>query len=504
MAVYYRYKKLQKCIKYPNGTIIPVVPNEFKRGDLISMDSYPTLQDCECEPQYRWLQVDIDENVPPTYICIDGNIYYKEVYQVSEDCQKTWNNVQPEQYRQGDFYKKVDNCYDLPCANWSIYSPIYADNSDYSGWIIYYGELSTDWNCLSYAERPPSQIDNQRFDIDVTNIWTNIEMNQSSINIQFRLDDAFSTKSNGIIVAPCLGETVKQVMIQAPNWGYDLLIDISSISNHRFESLNNFIAFFDGDETVENNWSMSLDFQQLKNLENVKSMAYMCNTTRFKTIDLSNWNTTNNETLYFLFRDNKILENVNLSNLNTSNVNNMEGMFYGCRKLETIDISTLDFTKVENIRQMFRFCESLKNIIGLDKLCTEVKLTNNLFAMFADCSNLESISLEGIDLLNVPNPSSRANMANLFENCEKLKYIKLNNIKNAQNGTFDLSTFNNCTSLETIDFSNSAFDGVDNRLFLTNKNLKQINLSGCTSTFIDDIEAAISYAGLTKQVYIIK
>lgn len=100
MAVFYRYKKLQKCIKYPNGTIIPVVPNEFKRGELISQESFETLDDCQFDYQYRWNKIEVTED-SDSYICEGYSQYYKEVYQQSTDGEH-WTDVVPRQERKGE------------------------------------------------------------------------------------------------------------------------------------------------------------------------------------------------------------------------------------------------------------------------------------------------------------------------------------------------------------------------------------------------------------------
>lgn len=99
MAVYNRYKKLRKAIKYSDGTIVYIEPYEEKKGELVSQTSYETLEDCSYDYMFRWHQIDVteDEN---TYICEGYNKYYKEVYQKSTNG-KDWSDVEPKQERKG-------------------------------------------------------------------------------------------------------------------------------------------------------------------------------------------------------------------------------------------------------------------------------------------------------------------------------------------------------------------------------------------------------------------
>ena len=76
-------------------------------------------------------------------------------------------------------------------------------------------------------------------------------------------------------------------------------------------------------------------------------------------IDLSNFNTSNVETMQWMFRDCTSLTSINLSNLNTSKVKDMNHMFYGCSSLTSLNLSNFDTSQITNIRKMFYDCINL-------------------------------------------------------------------------------------------------------------------------------------------------
>lgn len=127
------------------------------------------------------------------------------------------------------------------------------------------------------------------------------------------------------------------------------------------------------------------------NTSNVTNFTYAIGgCTELKSIDLSNWIiSTKCTSLSHLFGYNYSMEKV-IRNLNwdTSNVTTFEGMFRECKSIKEIDLSDFNFSKATTIRYMFPQCQNLE----------KVKVTFNL-----------------------PKVTARANVANLFENCWKLK-----------------------------------------------------------------------------------
>ena len=114
------------------------------------------------------------------------------------------------------------------------------------------------------------------------------------------------------------------------------------------------------------------------------------------------------------------LKKINLSSFNTSNNNDMRWMFSGCSNLESIDFSSIDTTNVKDMCGMFSGCSSLKSI---DLSSFNTKNVNDISFMFSKCSSLKSVDLSSF---NIPKTN------NMFDGCSSLKKnrIKINNIDN--------------------------------------------------------------------------
>ena len=81
MSNYYKYEKYQK---YING--IPADPPVYKKGELIGIEEYDSIQDCESAAIYEW-------RVSSDYICDGYSSYYKEYRYKSTDKGQTWTRT---------------------------------------------------------------------------------------------------------------------------------------------------------------------------------------------------------------------------------------------------------------------------------------------------------------------------------------------------------------------------------------------------------------------------
>lgn len=90
------------------------------------------------------------------------------------------------------------------------------------------------------------------------------------------------------------------------------------------------------------------------------------NCTSLKTLDLSNFNTSNATDMIGMFSFCQSLTSLDLSNFDTSKVTTMSIMFKNSNKLSTLDLSNFDTIKVTDMDGMFYYCDSL----------TTVKVTN--------------------------------------------------------------------------------------------------------------------------------
>ena len=83
MSNYYKYEKYQK---YING--VPADPPVYQRGELIGIEEYDSIQDCESAAIYEW-RVSSESD----YICDGYSSYYKEYKYKSTDKGQTWTRT---------------------------------------------------------------------------------------------------------------------------------------------------------------------------------------------------------------------------------------------------------------------------------------------------------------------------------------------------------------------------------------------------------------------------
>ena len=105
--------------------------------------------------------------------------------------------------------------------------------------------------------------------------------------------------------------------------------------------------------------------------------------TKFKHIDISNWNVSNVKSTICMFYKCDELESVgDISNWNVSNVTDMYSMFYKCKELETVgDISKWNVSNVTNMSFMFEDCESFNQ----DLSSWNVSNVKYYLSMFHNC-----------------------------------------------------------------------------------------------------------------------
>lgn len=114
------------------------------------------------------------------------------------------------------------------------------------------------------------------------------------------------------------------------------------------------------------------------------------------------------------FAENTEIEELDLRYLDTSKCNQISSLFTGCTNLKRVNMSTWD---TSNIQQILNF--------------------------FTACSSLEEVDLSNF------NTKRFKTFRSWFYNCSSIKEIALD-ITNSTNLQY---TFNNCTSLEKLDFS---------------------------------------------------
>ena len=106
--------------------------------------------------------------------------------------------------------------------------------------------------------------------------------------------------------------------------------------------------------------------------------------TKFKHIDISDWDVSNVTNMQFMFNGCKDLKSVgNISKWDVSSVTDMWYMFFKCEKLESVgDISNWNVSKVTNMSYMFAFCKKFNQDISN----WDVSKVRYHLAMFYICS----------------------------------------------------------------------------------------------------------------------
>ena len=121
-----------------------------------------------------------------------------------------------------------------------------------------------------------------------------------------------------------------------------------------------------------------------------------------------------------MFQDCKLLTSLDLSNFDTSNANSIRYMFNGCESLTSIDLSNFDTRSLTMIEGLFQNCKNLKYV----NISTfENNGIKDMGFMFKGCSSLTSIDIYNFITNEV------MNMSNIFAGCSNLIYINLTNAK---------------------------------------------------------------------------
>ena len=188
-----------------------------------------------------------------------------------------------------------------------------------------------------------------------------------------------------------------------------------------------------------------------------------------RTLDLSNFNTSNITNMASMFSGCRYLKSIDLSSFDTSNVTTMASMFYGCYDLKSVDLSSFDNSNVVTLNGMFCGCNHLESI-NLSSFSNANVET--MGSMFDGCKNLKSLDLSNFDTSNVEY------MGAMFRNCISLKTLDLSNF-NTSNVESMNAMFEYCTNLESIDLSSFDTSDVEKMVWMFHgcKNLKSLDLS---------------------------
>ena len=212
-----------------------------------------------------------------------------------------------------------------------------------------------------------------------------------------------------------------------------------------------------------------LDLRWL-NVSNVTDMSYMlAGCRRTQSLNISGWNTSKVTNMSYMFEGyNQPVLNLTFD---TSSVTDMSYMFYGAHGLQWLtfggDWSTAN---VVNMESMFENCESLGT---LDLNNWNVSKVTNMSDMFYGCELLSTLYTSGWNTANV------TNMSSMFCGCEALPSLNAQSW-NTANVTNMSSMFYGCKSLQTITWGSNWNTGkveTMSNMFRDCENLKQNSLS---------------------------
>ena len=188
----------------------------------------------------------------------------------------------------------------------------------------------------------------------------------------------------------------------------------------------------------------SLDFSNIDTSE-VNTMSAMFYWMRnLKTINFGNFNTSKVTDMSAMFGCTFNLTELNLSTFDTSKVIGMSYMFHGTY-VQKLDLSSFNTSNVINMYSMFEATSRLKEINFGDNFNTE-KVTN-MGRMFTNTSVLAGLNLSKFNTKNV------TNMAHMFELAKSIQSLDLSSF-DTSNVTDMNAMFSSMYSIGSLDISN--------------------------------------------------
>ena len=154
-------------------------------------------------------------------------------------------------------------------------------------------------------------------------------------------------------------------------------------------------------------------------------------------------------------------------------------LFADCINLESVDLSGLDTSNVTDMYAMFSNCQSLKSLNLRNFDTSNVK---DMRRLFYNCASLESLDLSSFDTSNIES------VYNMFVDCKSLKEINLSTF-DTKNVTSFSYMFDGCESLESLDLRSFDTTNINkmNGMFYECYRLKSLNLSSFNTSNVKDM-----------------
>ena len=225
----------------------------------------------------------------------------------------------------------------------------------------------------------------------------------------------------------------------------------------------------------------SLDFSNIDTSE-VNTMSAMFYWMRnLKTINFGNFNTSKVTDMSAMFGCTFNLIELNLSTFDTSKVTGMSYMFHGTY-VQKLDLSSFNTSNVINMYSIFEATSRLKEIKFGDNFNTE-KVTN-MGRMFTNTPVLVGLNLSKFNTKNV------TNMAHMFELAKSIQSLDLSSF-DTSNVTDMSAMFSSMYSIRSLDISNSNTQKVTdmNNMFSEMLELVTLDISNFNTRNVVNFES---------------
>ena len=278
-------------------------------------------------------------------------------------------------------------------------------------------------------------------------------------------------------------------------------IDASQL---KLDSVIQCAYMFDGCKQLE---SLNVSNWNVGNVKNFSSMFAGCtNLTSIKGLDT--WGTTGagldkptDIDMSSMFAYDTALKTLDLSNFDTSNVTTFKDMFASDIGLKSLNVSNFKIDKVNDFSNMFSSCKALTSITGLDTWGTTGAILDkptdiNMSLMFAYDDNLNTLDLSNFDTSNV------TTFKDMFTSDIGLKSLNVSNFKTDKVNDFS-NMFSSCkalksiTGLDTWKTTGAILDKPTDinmsLMFAYNDNLETLNLSKFDTSNVINFYAMFFY-----------
>ena len=185
-----------------------------------------------------------------------------------------------------------------------------------------------------------------------------------------------------------------------------------------------------------------------------------------------------------MFRWFTMIESLDFSNIDTSEVNTMSAMFYWMRNLKTINFGNFNTSKVTDMSAMFG-CTF--NLIELNLSTFDTSKVIGMSYMF------HGTYVQKLDLSSF-NTSNAINMYSMFEATSRLKEIKFGDNYNTEKVTNMGRMFTNTPVLAGLNLSKFNTKNVTNmaHMFESAKSIQSLDLSSFDTSNVTDMSAMFS------------